>query len=189
MGSVSRSDIWCLRGDLRHRYEEDDYRPEPGGPYFPFGTMQLEDIELELHDHLHCSHQWAYKHWTWKHNSDIDAGFKTTGDDFFDYSEQLASKQGVSHSQHARFYHCREDVKAIRHISRSATEGVFRWCASQVEKGFTGHVVPPRRFPVDIPLSEGSTGSENSEDGVSRIRAWLSGVGLGPLQDETGTEG
>ncbi|MBE3048808.1 hypothetical protein IMZ48_41185 [Candidatus Bathyarchaeota archaeon] len=56
-GSVSRSDVWRLRRDLRDLYEEDDYVHKPIGPFRPFGTIRFEDIEPELQQHLRCSHQ------------------------------------------------------------------------------------------------------------------------------------
>jgi hypothetical protein len=164
-GTVSRSDVWRLRRDLRDSYDkyEDDYALEPLGPFRPFGSMRAEDIEIQLHGH--CSHQWAYKHWTWLHDSATDAGFHPAGG-LLHPVIVIPLEQPVQLAQYAELYRGRVSVVAISRVSRTSTEWMSKWCGNQVEKCFTGQVVPPCRSS-QVPQSGHSV--EGSVDSM-RIR-------------------
>lgn len=118
--------------------------------------MQVADVEVEIQGHLLFRHRWVYKHWTWEDSSETDVGFNTTGGEFLDHSNPNPRKETLE-SPNAALYRGREDVSAIRRVSRVATEWAFKRCGGQVEKGFAGPVVPHRHAPADIPLSEGGT--------------------------------
>ena len=135
-----------------------------------------------------------YKYWTWDFNSATDPGFHPTGDPFDIPDEPLQNNadsvlQCVSGIKE---YSAPKEIKAIHRVSRTATEWTFKWCGNQVEKGFTGEVVPPCRYTEVIPVTggsedgagtrdEGNRGAkqkvtrdegEDSTESV-RIRAWL----------------
>jgi hypothetical protein len=55
---ISRANVWRLPHDYHMHYEDDHYST-------PLGTMQVEDVELKLHNHLNCSHQWKHDYWAW----------------------------------------------------------------------------------------------------------------------------
>ena len=101
-----------------------------------------------------------YKYWTWDFNSATDPGFHPTGDPFGIPDEPLQNNadsalQCVSGIEE---YSAPKEIKAIRRVSRIAKECTFKWCGNQVEKGFTGEVVPPCRYTEVIPVSGGSEG-------------------------------
>ena len=56
-GKISRANIWRLRHDCHEKYEDDSFLTTPQYGWPPFGTMRIDDVELELLDHLNCSHQ------------------------------------------------------------------------------------------------------------------------------------
>lgn len=146
----------------------------PSSPWVrtgPLGVMQVADIELEIQRHLLCGHVWVYKHWTWQHSFETDVGFDTTGGQFLDHSNPHPLNEAPE-SHNTELYRSREEMLAIRRVSRIATEWTFKWCGNQVERGFTGPVVAPRRGPADIPLSEEGT-NEWSEAKSERVQAWL----------------
>jgi hypothetical protein len=144
-GSISRSDVWRLRRDLRDRYESlehEVYALEPNVPWRPFGIMHLQDVEVELHDHLTCSHRWFYEHWTWRHDLATDAGFRTRGSMVHQAPLPAPVPSAKLVAQCVSEYQNPVDVKYIRDVSKRSTAWTFKWCGNQVEKGFTGHVVP-----------------------------------------------
>jgi hypothetical protein len=73
-GKISRANIWRLRHDCHQNYEDDSFLATPRYGWAPFGTMRENDVELELLDHLSCSHQWKYDFWTW-----LPSGIRDTG--------------------------------------------------------------------------------------------------------------
>ncbi|KAK5989828.1 hypothetical protein PT974_08089 [Cladobotryum mycophilum] len=75
-GMISRTDIWRLRHDCYAEYTESDFLSLPFDIWPPFGEMSLKDVEFGIHDHLECSHDWRYKHWTWLPSKTTDAGFR-----------------------------------------------------------------------------------------------------------------
>ena len=158
-GAISRSDVWRLRRDCQHVYDkyEEDYTREPMCGWRPFGTMPLEDVEIELHNHLHCSHEWVYKHWIWLHNSATDAGRSPAGRSRLMVERpRQTDKTEEPALWHGNQYRSRRNVKAIRSISRYHAKWVFKWCGNQVEKGFTGHVIPSCHYSRVPPRSKDS---------------------------------
>ena len=109
-----------------------------------------------------------------KHDSKNDTGFKRTGGSLLDYYNP-DPRRGVSDSHYAVLFHSREDRLAIRRVSKVATSWTFKWCSNQVEKGFTGHVVPPRPPPADVRLS-GRYPDKVTKNKRERIYAWIRGV-------------
>ncbi|KAH7325919.1 hypothetical protein B0I35DRAFT_457283 [Stachybotrys elegans] len=136
-GVVSRSDVWRLRRDLHHLYESPEgeaYKLEPKVPWQPFGSMQFEDIDLELRDHLNCSHGWSYKHWTWLHDSVTDPGFRAHGE-LLRYAPGKTSVPSVDPiAQYVSQYQNSVDIQYIRGVSERSTAWTFK-C-----KGDPGHV-------------------------------------------------
>jgi len=182
-GHVTRSNVWRLRRDLKDRYEEEDYSLEPFGPFCPFGSMQVADIDLELRDHLQCSHQWVYQNWTWLHNSATDTGFRPTNTPIREDGWPSRQYPLAYVSQCVEKYSSSEDIAAIQRVSRTSTEWTFKWSEDQVEKGFTGQVVPPCDSPSDVPLSGDGEESERGSAGTSRctaepvsVQSWLDGL-------------
>ena len=194
---IPRSDIWRLRRDLNHLYDVDDYSLEPLGPFCPFGSMEVKDIEPELHSHLQCC--WVYKHWTWVHNSTTDPGFRPTGIPF-DIPESLIEPLDPNPLYISK-YSSYGDGKAIQALFRISSEWTFKWCAEQVERGFTGHVVPPTRYS-EPPLGGNSENDDEFGGGEHsaslcerqsstasslRIQDWVASVQ--PWVEETVTDG
>jgi len=177
-GMVTRADVWRLRHDCHGSYDGyvEDYSDRPINGWEPFGSMAMEDVELEIRDHLLCSHQWSYSHWTWRHNSHTDAGFVPDGRPSFSTHSLLDPRLNLSITEplhddddgkEPRL--TAADAKAIRLISRFTTESTFRWCYNQVERGLTGTVVPPRHFG-DSPISSESRASSVESEW---IKDWL----------------
>ncbi|KAK1768138.1 hypothetical protein QBC33DRAFT_577788 [Phialemonium atrogriseum] len=75
-GMVSRSDVWRLRHDCNREYEDNTFAYSPAYGWPPFDKMRAEDVELEIRNHLQCSHRWEYAWWTWLPDK-TDAGFST----------------------------------------------------------------------------------------------------------------
>jgi len=172
-GKVSRADVWRLRHDCHGSYDEnvEDYSDEPISGWEPFGSMAVEDVDIEIRDHLLCSHQWTYSHWTWCHNSQTDAGFAPDGRPSFSI-HHLEPRNDDDNGEELRL--TAADVKAIRRISRLTTESTFSWCYNQVERGMTGTVVPPRHFadsPISFESEASLVDSECIKDWLERIHS------------------
>lgn len=73
-GMVPRADVWRMRHDFSHLYSNEAYCHAPLYGWPPFGSMRPEDVEFEIRDHLACSHQWKYSHWTWSFSGETDGG-------------------------------------------------------------------------------------------------------------------
>lgn len=128
--------------------------------------MRLEDVEIELHSHLYCSHQWTYKHWTWLHSSATDTGFSPVGGPLYPAVE-TPTYEVTQLAQRAAQYRGPADARAIRRVSRMSTDLTFRWCWNQVEKGFTGYVVPACHY------GEVPSRSKDSLVDSERILEWI----------------
>ncbi|KAH9898813.1 hypothetical protein F4778DRAFT_743115 [Xylariomycetidae sp. FL2044] len=162
---IARAQVWRLRHDCHSKYARgDDYSHRPRNGWEPYGSMQLQDVELELHEHLHCSHDWRYSHWTWLPGEERDTGFK---------QKDLPNPSLVSfHTthDHRSTSISPADAEAIRNLSQKETQQTFWWCSEQVERGFT-EVVGPRMLYDPRPPRE----SGERAIGMSRkkIRKWL----------------
>src|SRR5437762_11562205 len=112
-GVISRSEVWRLRYDLRDLYDkyENDFTLEPLCPWTPFGAMRFEDTEIELHDHLRCSHLWNYSHWTWLHSAATDTGFFPTGGALYPVAAPSSAESVQLLAQYAAGYQGPADVR------------------------------------------------------------------------------
>ncbi len=147
-GKISRADVWRLRHDCHKNYEDDSFSATPPHGWPPFGTMRYEDVELELHGHLDCSHQWEYDFWTW-----LPSGITDTGT--LDVKGEPNSPKDLLHIHQAGIKRSRTQERAINYTaSEAATRRIFEWCSSQVEKGFGGSLVPRREFYPPLESSE-----------------------------------
>lgn len=124
-GMVSRADVWRLRYDCHREYEDMTFANPPSHGWPPFGRMRREDIELEIHPHLRCSHQWKYSYWTWELAKVTDAGFSTI---YMTSPTVLPSQTGVCGGYQRSQY----PAEAVSRISRRATQKIFWWSCSQV---------------------------------------------------------
>jgi hypothetical protein len=147
-GKISRADVWRLRHDCHKNYEDDSFSAAPPHGWPPFGTMRYEDVELELHGHLDCSHQWKYDFWTW-----LPSGITDTGT--LDVKGEPHSPKDLLHIHQAEIKRSRIQERAINYTaSEAATRRIFEWCSSQVEKGFGGSLVPRREFYPPLESAE-----------------------------------
>ncbi|KAK0110105.1 hypothetical protein ONS95_002761 [Cadophora gregata] len=162
LGRISRANVWRLRHDCHMNYDDDSFSATPLHGWPPFGTMEVEDIELELHDHLNCSHQWRYNYWTWLPNGVRDFG----------YSEGLKDSQLPQNLPPRIGLHEPKDgeSKINYDTSRIATEKAFRWCCSQVEKGFGGSLVPYCPVDGELDSAESDSGSSVDRDAIHQWR-------------------
>ncbi|KAL5316340.1 hypothetical protein ACEPPN_015385 [Leptodophora sp. 'Broadleaf-Isolate-01'] len=154
-GRISRANVWRLRHDCHMNYEDDSFSTTPLHGWPPFGTMRVEDIEFELLDHLNCSHQWKYNYWTWLPSGIRDIGFSDDVKGSHLPQEPL-HRIGIQES------------KINYAASRMATEKVFWWCCSQVEKGFGGSLVPYCHF--DAPLDSAESDTSIDFDAINQWR-------------------
>ncbi|EPE04310.1 hypothetical protein F503_01314 [Ophiostoma piceae UAMH 11346] len=149
--AVPRAQIWRLRHDFCAEYAEDQAFVKPplhGWP--PFGEMRIEDVELEIRDHVECEHRWAYQFWTWLLEDNItDSGFITRPSK----PTQVrllrpvtdASRQQEQEEEEELRPIPESDMDNIHKSSKRVTESIFQWSYTQVERGFGGTVV--RRLP------------------------------------------
>lgn len=163
-GTVSRADVWRLRHDCYWEYQVGtpfEHAPLHGWP--PFGSMQEVDVELEIRPHLRCSHLWEYCGWTWSLPAEvIDKTVCTTTPLASTAREKSALGGHVSPK-------CQYPAEEVSRVSRKATETVFRWAASQVEKGFSRLV--SRRIGGDGKSVMTTSPSEPTD--MKRIQDWL----------------
>ncbi|RKK30989.1 hypothetical protein BFJ66_g14473 [Fusarium oxysporum f. sp. cepae] len=164
-GTVSRADVWRMRHDFSHLYQDETFSYTPPYGWPPFGRMRAEDVELEIRGHLACLHQWRYMHWTWSFSGSTDTGFSSRG-------MRTQHPDGESTAAGKESNVQINDGELVRSISQTATEAVFRWSCDQVEKGFGGTIVP-RRFGPNEPLENTQT-YEPKDMGF--IQAWLKAI-------------
>lgn len=142
--TVSRADVWRLRHDCSKRYADDTFAHTPPYGWPPFGRMQATDVELEIREHLGCSHGWEYSHWSWS-LGETDSGFSVNSSHAYHKPEEswtvAGSIPGINETEREMVYH----------VSELATKAVFWWSYGQVERGFGGTIVPHRSRP-DEPL-------------------------------------
>ncbi|EEU37211.1 uncharacterized protein NECHADRAFT_78445 [Fusarium vanettenii 77-13-4] len=117
-GMVSRADVWRMRHDFSHLYPHEAFSHTPPYGWPPFGSMRPEDIELEIRDHLACSHQWKYSHWTWSDSGETDTGLFSRGMRVHHSDQDFATAEGEGDLEI-------RDVGAALEISRTATEATF----------------------------------------------------------------
>ncbi|KAI8682113.1 hypothetical protein NCS55_00465800 [Fusarium keratoplasticum] len=160
-GMVLRADVWRMRHDFSHLYSNETFSTTPPYGWPPFGSMRPEDIELEIRDHLACSHQWKYSHWTWSQSGETDTGLFSRG------MRIHHSPQGFAAAEAEGKFKIR-DVESALGISRTATESTFWWCCDQVEQGFGGTIVP-HRFGRDEPLKDKKVETKDTRF----VHAWL----------------
>lgn len=144
---ISRADVWRLRHDCAHEYlGDEDYRITSPLPWRPFGFMHSKDAEVEIQDHIKCSHQWKYQFWTWllppTHIS--DNGY--TIESCQPRSPMPLPLANMDNQKRGLEVIDEENMEVMRRISRNVTRRVFFWCAHQIERGFTHNVVPRHRF-------------------------------------------
>lgn len=72
--TVSRADVCRLRREFHTLYEEQNFKYSVPHCWPPLGRMREEDVELEIRDHICCSHHWEYAFWTWS-TGVTNAGF------------------------------------------------------------------------------------------------------------------
>jgi hypothetical protein len=166
-GTISRANVWRLRHDCCEKYEDGSFSTTPLSRWEPFGEMKDNDVELELLEHLNCSHQWNYEFWTWLPSGITDTGFSDEGKDsrllhnpFHRKRIQEKKTQGSKVKT--------QDVKISYKASLAATRKIFEWCGSQVEKGFGGSLVP--YHTSNVPL--GSAESDSTID-LDAIENWI----------------
>lgn len=162
---VSRADVWRLRHDCYQNYLDDGFLHTPPYGWPPFGNMRATDVELEIRDHLTCSHNWTYTHWQWSFSGIVDHGFsRDRASDRPSKKPPRPSAPIPSSQMHGQ--------ETMRKISEVATKAVFWWCCNQVEKGF-GETIVPRRSGRDVPLKE----KEKSEPKHPQfIHSWLENI-------------
>ena len=132
-GEVSRADVWRLRHDCYSCYDDDAFRRMPPYGWPPHGYMLVEDLELEIRPHIHCSHQWEYVSWTWQPSGIVDSGLRASQPPTLPYTDGIFDENGGSNLPPS---HERDD-----HASKVATAAIFQWSWAQVEKGF-GSLIP-----------------------------------------------
>ena len=145
------------------------------GPWHPFGYMRHEDIDLELRDHLGCSHQWQYSHWTWLHDSVKNKGYLATGGASHPFTESPLDAPPEILLLHAARYQDDQDAKGIGRRSRKSTEWAFKWCDNQAERGFGGLVLP---LPYADQRPVQSDDSVRTPVSRRRVLGWLGAVTL-----------
>ena len=148
-GTISRAVVWRLRHECYENYSDDAFSHPPPFGWAPFGRMQATDVELEIREHLSCSHEWRYTHWTWSLGR-IDRGFNMNGS----YTPQpltlsdhqpLTERWTASSVRHAKT--SESESEAVINASEIATKAIFWWSCGQVERGFGGTIVPHRFRP------------------------------------------
>lgn len=166
-GTVSGADVWSLRYDCHHEYEDPTFAHPPSHGWPPFGRMRREDIELEIQTHLRCSHRWEYSYWTWELAASqvTDAGFST----IYTTSPTVRPPQTGIRGTHRP---SQDAARAVSRISRQATEMIFWWCCSQVERGF-GNTLVPRLAVRDGPLRSAGSDSSFSAEVKELVGEWL----------------
>jgi hypothetical protein len=164
-GKISRADVWRLRHDCRKNYEDDYFSTTPQHGWAPFGIMRYEDVELELHGHLDCSHQWKYDFWTWLHSGVRDTGI-------LDVKGESHSPKDLLPIYQAEIKGSRTQERRINYAaSQAATRRIFEWCSSQVEEGFGGSLV--QRHEFYSPLKSAESDVSIDLDAIhSRVDEW-----------------
>ncbi|KAL1850456.1 hypothetical protein VTK73DRAFT_9677 [Phialemonium thermophilum] len=165
-GMIARADVWRLRHDCYRQYEDGTFVSTPAYGWPPFGEMRAEDVELEIRDHLTCSHQWKYGWWTWLPDRITDAGFLRTRP-----AEPPSESKAVAGSHPPR--EPGTVGQNLCELSKMATESVFQWCGSQVERGFAGSVVKRRAGPNVAPREMKERGALDRE----AIHDWIRSIG------------
>ncbi|RKU46438.1 hypothetical protein DL546_006752 [Coniochaeta pulveracea] len=172
-GTVSRADVWRLRHECHTEYEGDlfEYPPSYGWP--PFGRMREEDVELELRPHFHCSHRWAYSHWSWLPANVIGVELPTTHTTASPYSPSCEPPitRSTNAADAGKPRQHRFPAKAVFEASKQATMSIFWWCCTEVEKGHGGTLVP-RLGPSYAPLAVES-GPSLKPEALERVEEWL----------------
>ncbi|VUC31985.1 unnamed protein product [Clonostachys rosea] len=160
--SVSRADVWRLRREFADSYGTRDMEQPLPHAWPPFGRMRQEDVELEIRDHLTCTHRWRYVSWSWGTELD-DVGFSSFarlsrpcnimagqldlgGDGGSQIGALVVTNQGMNHIE----------------ASDNLTCTMFSWARSQVEAGFFGTVVPVRPV-IGIRLVQRQSNQTNGE--------------------------
>jgi hypothetical protein len=149
-GVVLREDVWRLRHDFAARYVDDVFSVDPRSGWAPFGKMRVIDVELEIQDHLQCSHKWEYRYWTWSLCGATDHGYSAVAN-----NRQLSERTSQDSPALLEPSHISAAYRLlIRKISEKATRKIFAWAGSEVEKGFGNTIVPRHSYGHDIPLEE-----------------------------------
>ncbi|CAI6057894.1 unnamed protein product [Clonostachys chloroleuca] len=161
-GTISRADVWRLRHDCHSEYEASTFLFTPPHGWPPFGRMKAEDVELEIRDHIHCSHHWAYAYWTWLPGLSTDTGFRKR--DGTENYPVRSTELDIDRQDNENLINCL--------VSESATKSMFRWCSTQVERGFGGSIVE-RFHGHDDSRTLSDKGIPNDVD-YAKVENWLS---------------
>jgi hypothetical protein len=163
-GKISRADVWRLRHDCHKNYEGDYFSATPQHGWAPFGIMRYEDVELELHGHLDCSHRWKYDFWTW-----LPSGVRDTG--ILDVKGESQFPKDPLQIHQAEMKGSRTQESVINYAaSEAATRRIFEWCSSQVEKGFGNSIV--RRNEIYPTLDGAESDTSFDSDALTRVKEW-----------------
>ncbi len=160
---ISRANVWRLRHDCFREYTRgEDYSNRPSNGWQPYGTMKLQDVDLELQEHLTCSHEWSYSHWTWLFNDGRDPGFRRQS------SSNMRRETRRSTGERIPALNS-DDANAIQQLSVKAARQTFSWCIEQVEEGFTYVTGPRQIFDKDGTVESG----KSAEVPLDRVANWL----------------
>lgn len=163
--SVSRADVWRLRHDCHGEYPYDEFWKTPRYGWPPFGTMRVADVELEIRQHVACTHVWRYDYWTWTLGGK-DSGFDPHGEN----GSGLSSPSPEATEENDSVV---DDIDIIHQACTRATRAVFWWSSTQVEEGFGGDIVP--RWGCGRNEAVKSAERVHRVD-YDRIRNWLASV-------------
>jgi hypothetical protein len=175
-GTISRADVWRLRHDCHSEYEESAFLFTPPHGWSPFGRMKAEDVELEIRDHIHCSHHWEYAYWTWQPGSSTDTGFCKR--DGTENCPVRTTELDIDRRDYGNLINYQ--------VSKLATMSMFRWCSTQVERGFGGTIV--ERFRGHDNSGALSDKGIPDDFDYAGIENWLSTVADQSVESKTNSD-
>ncbi|KJR84274.1 uncharacterized protein SPSK_08780 [Sporothrix schenckii 1099-18] len=185
-GLVSRAHVCRLRHAFTRNYPPDEnFQYMPLHPWPPFGVMRVEDVELEIRAHVTCGHRWTYSHWTWLvpgADTDQDDGFFLNRSTPMPPARIIPPPPAPDSPLDATLTAALEanpiqptEWDKIRTMSRHATETIFWWANTQVERGFAGTVLPQMPAQGDRLPATGSPKQLKHYDAMS-VEVWRDGV-------------
>ncbi|RGP78905.1 hypothetical protein FLONG3_2810 [Fusarium longipes] len=163
--NVPRADVWRMRHDFAHLYQDETFSYTPPHGWPPFGIMRAEDVEIEVRGHLPCSHRWRYMHWTWSFNGSTDVGFSSRS-----MRIQHSGRESTDTGEESNLYINNRDL--IGSISQAATETVLSWGSDEVERGLRASIVTRYYEPNESVEDK----TYHGQKGSSLSRKWLKSI-------------
>lgn len=142
----------------------------------PFSTMRVADVELEIRQHVACTHVWRYDYWAWTLGG-RDSGFDPHGENGSGLSSPRSPSPEATKEEDDSVV---SDIEIIHEASIRATKAVFWWCCTRVEEGFGGDIVPRRGCGRDEAVKSAESVHRVDSDGIHK---WLASIAQEPIPE------